>query len=152
MPLVTAAFIIANMTRRDALANAALLLGAAAAGLAQTGAARPSGAVFVHDLPDLTMKDWQVHVSYVNMAPGRVGKPHRHPGFVLAYVLEGAVVTHISGQEERTYQVGEMFFEPPGSIHLESRNASQTQPAKLLAMIFAPKGVPLTMPASGAGD
>jgi quercetin dioxygenase-like cupin family protein len=140
-----------NITRRNAIAHSALLmLAAAAGGAAQTPApAQGRGPVFVHDLPDVTMKDWQVHVSYVDMAPGRVGKPHRHPGFVLAYVLKGAVVTKISGQDEKTYQVGEMFYEPPGSTHQVSRNASSTEPARLLAMIFAPKGVPLTAPAPG---
>jgi quercetin dioxygenase-like cupin family protein len=64
-------------------------------------------------------------------------------------VLKGAVVTKISGQDENTYQVGDMFYEPPGSTHQVSRNASSTEPAQLLAMIFAPKGVPLTMPAPG---
>jgi quercetin dioxygenase-like cupin family protein len=82
----------------------------------------------------------------VDYAPGRVGKVHHHAGFVLAYVLEGNIVTKISGQEERTYKPGEMFFEPPGSTHEVSRNASQTQPGKLLALIFAKKGAQLTMP------
>jgi quercetin dioxygenase-like cupin family protein len=76
-----------------------------------------------------------------------VGHPHRHPGFVLAYVLEGAVVTKVSGQLEKTYTVGEMFYEPPGSTHEVSRNASATEPAKFLALIFAKKGVPLVIPA-----
>lgn len=102
--------------------------------------------VFKHDLPNLTMDDWEVTVSTVDYAPGRVGKVHHHAGFVLAYVLEGNVVTKISGQEERTYKPGEMFFEPPGSTHEVSRNASETQPAKLLALIFARKGAQLTMP------
>ena len=102
--------------------------------------------VFKHDLPNLTMDDWEVSVSLVDYAPGRVGKVHHHAGFVLAYVLEGMIVTKISGQEEKTYHPGEMFYEPPGSTHEVSRNASKTQPAKLLAMIFAKKGVPLTMP------
>jgi hypothetical protein len=39
-----------------------------------------------------------------------------------------------------------MFFEPPGSTHEVSRNASQTAPARLLAMIFAKKGATLTLP------
>lgn len=102
--------------------------------------------VFKHELPNLTMDDWEVTVSTVDYAPGRVGKVHHHAGFVLAYVLEGNVVTKISGQEERRYQPGEMFFEPPGSTHEVSRNASETQPAKLLALIFARKGAQLTMP------
>jgi len=107
---------------------------------------RANAAVFKHDLPNITMEDWEVTVSYVDYPPGRVGQPHHHAGFVLAYVLEGAVVTKISGQEERTFRTGEMFFEPPGSTHEVSSNASATEPAKLLAMIFARKGVPLTMP------
>jgi quercetin dioxygenase-like cupin family protein len=106
----------------------------------------PNAPVFVHDLPNITMEDWQVTVSYVNYPPGRVGQAHHHAGFVLAYVLEGAIVAKISGQPEKTYKTGEMFFEPPGSTHEVSNNASQTEPAKLLAMIFAKKGDRLTLP------
>jgi quercetin dioxygenase-like cupin family protein len=113
---------------------------------AQSGEKAAASLVFKHDLPNLTMDDWEVTVSFVDYAPGRVGKAHHHAGFVLAFVLEGMIVTKISGQEEKTYQPGEMFYEPPGSTHEVSRNASETQPAKLLAMIFARKGVPLTMP------
>ena len=144
------------ISRRDAIGSFALLaeLVASAGRLdAQTAAAPSSGGlVFKHDLPNLTMDDWEVTVSHVNYAPGRVGNAHKHPGFVLAYVLEGAVVAKISGQEERTYHVGEMFYEPPGSTHEVSKNASQTEPATLLALIFAKKGVPLTTPAQRPGD
>jgi quercetin dioxygenase-like cupin family protein len=113
---------------------------------AQSGERAGADLVFKHDLPNLTMDDWEVTVSLVDYAPGRVGKVHHHAGFVLAYVLEGMIVTKISGQEEKTYQPGDMFYEPPGSTHEVSRNASETQPAKLLAMIIAKKGIPLTMP------
>ena len=141
------------ISRRDALGSLPLALffelaASAAHAQAQAQAIQPSpNTVFTHDLPNLTMDDWQVTASYVDYPPGRVGNPHRDPGFVLAYVLEGAVVTGISGQDERTYTVGQMFFEPPGSVHEVSRNASQTQKARLLAMIFAKKGLPLTAPA-----
>ena len=53
--------------------------------------------MFKHDLPNLTMDDWEVTVSYVDYAPGRVGAVHHHAGFVLVYVLEGAVIARISG-------------------------------------------------------
>jgi len=92
------------------------------------------------------MDDGQVTESETDEKPGNVGRPHQHPGFVLVYVLEGAVVTRISGQPERTYSPGEMFYEPPGSTHEVSRNASDTKPAKFLAFIFAKKGVPLVKP------
>jgi quercetin dioxygenase-like cupin family protein len=108
----------------------------------------PRGPVFQRDLPNVTLEDWEVTVNYVDYAPGRVGAPHRHAGFVLVYVLEGTVIAKISGQgEERTYTVGEMFYEQPGATHEVSKNASQTQPARLLAMIFAKKGSTLTTPA-----
>jgi quercetin dioxygenase-like cupin family protein len=144
------------MTRRDAVASFALFAELLASGRhadaqPQAGAATPPASplppVFKHDLPNVTMDDWEVTVSYVDYAPGRVGAPHRHPGFVLAYVLEGAVVAKISEQgEERTYTTGQMFYEQPGATHEVSRNASQTQPARLLAMIFAKKGSTLTTP------
>ena len=67
---------------------------------------------------------------------------------MLVYVLEGAVIAKISGQgEEKTYTVGEMFYEQPGAAHEFSKDASQTRPARLLAMIFAKKGSTLTTPA-----
>jgi quercetin dioxygenase-like cupin family protein len=145
------------MTRRDAVGSlaflTALLQSAAEADAQAPGAApTPRPPVFKHDLPNLTMDDWEVTVSQVDYPPGRVGAPHRHAGFVLAYVLEGAVVAKISGQgDEKTYAVGQMFYEQPGATHEVSRNASDTQPAKLLAMIFAKKGATLTTPAQGRG-
>ena len=140
------------MTRRDAVSSLALLVELLATGRhadaqIQAGPPAPAAPIFRHDLPDVTMDDWEVTVSYVDYAPGRVGAPHRHPGFVLAYVLEGAVIAKISGQgEEKTYTVGQMFYEQPGATHQVSKNASQTQPARLLAMIFAKKGSTLTTP------
>src|SRR5262245_51698892 len=141
------------MTRRDAVGSLAVLAemlatGGRARAEGQAASERPPRApVFKRDLPNVTMDDWEVTVSHVDYPPGHVGTAHRHPGFVLAYVLEGAVVTKISGQgEEKTYTAGEMFYEQPGATHEVSKNASQTQPARLLAMIFAKRGSTLTTP------
>ena len=143
-----------TLNRRDAVASLAVLaellaVGHAAAAQTQTppsvASTTPRRPVFQHDLPNVTLEDWEVTVSYVDYPPGRVGAAHHHAGFVLAYVLEGAVIAKISGQgEEKTYQAGQMFYEQPGATHEVSKNASQTQPAKLLAMIFAKKGSTLT--------
>jgi len=143
------------ISRREAVASFALFAELlAASGTLDAQAQPPSGTpppaprppVFKHDLPNVSLDGWEVTVSHVDYAPGRVGTAHQHPGFVLAYVLQGAVVTKISGQgEERTYKVGEMFYEQPGATHEVSRNASQTEPARLLAMIFAKKGSTLTV-------
>jgi quercetin dioxygenase-like cupin family protein len=146
------------MTRRDAVAAFALfaeLLTSDRDAGAQTQpapAAAPRPPVFKGDLPNQSMDGWEVTVSVVDYAPGRVGAVHHHAGFVLAYVLEGAVIAKISGQgEARTYRAGEMFYEPPGATHEVSNNASQTEPAKLLAMIFAKKGATLTTPGRAGG-
>ena len=142
------------MTRRDAFAAfaafAQLIASARDAG-AQTPAP-PRRAPIKFDLPNLSMDDWEVTISHVDYPPGRMGSAHRHAGFVLAYVLMGEVMTKISGQgPARIYKAGEMFFEPPGSVHEESGNPSQTEPAQLLAMIFAKKGSTLTTPVTGRG-
>jgi quercetin dioxygenase-like cupin family protein len=149
------------MTRRDAVASLALFAELLAfdhdvAAQPQTPpgtAAPPRPPVFKGDLPNLTMDGWEVTVSHVEYAPGRVGAVHHHAGFVLAYVLEGTVITKISGQgEEKTYTTGQMFYEQPGATHEVSKNASQTQPARLLAMIFAKKGSTLTTPGRASGE
>jgi quercetin dioxygenase-like cupin family protein len=146
-----------TMNRREAVASLAVLaewlgVGHAAAAQTQTppsvASTTPRRPVFQHDLPNVTLEDWEVTVSYVDYPPAHIGAPHRHAGFVLVYVLEGTVIAKISGQgEERTYTAGQMFYEQPGATHEVSRNASQTQSARLLAMIFAKKGSTLTVPA-----
>ena len=141
-----------TMTRRDAVSAFAVFAGLIAAERdagAQTPAAPPRPPI-KFDLPNLSMDDWEVTISHVDYPPGRVGSAHRHAGFVLAYVLKGEVMTKISGQgPAKIYKVGEMFFEAPGGVHEESGNPSQTEPAQLLAMVFAKKGSTLTTPVTG---
>jgi quercetin dioxygenase-like cupin family protein len=129
------------ITRRDAMAAALVLMSEAAA----RGQATPP--VFKHELPNVSLDGWEVTVSHVNYAPAQASRAHRHAGFVLAYVVSGSIVTAISGQGEKTYTAGQMFYEPPGSTHQVSKNASSSEPALLLALIFAPKGATLTVPA-----
>jgi quercetin dioxygenase-like cupin family protein len=146
-----------TMNRRHAVASLALLAESLAMGepaAAQTqpspagGSTNPRRPVFQHDLPNVALDDWEVTVNFVDYPPGHVGAPHRHAGFVLVYVLEGTVIAKISGQgEEKAYNAGQMFYEQPGATHEVSKNASPTQPARLLAMIFAKKGSTLTVPA-----
>lgn len=143
-----------TMTRRDAVSAFTMFAGLIAArdAVAQTAAAQPRTPI-KFDLPNLSMDDWEVTISHVDFTPGRVGVAHRHAGFVLAYVLKGEVMTKVSGQgPAKVYKAGEMFFEPPGSVHEESGNPSKTEPAALLAMIFAKKGSRLTTPIAGPGE
>jgi quercetin dioxygenase-like cupin family protein len=135
------------VSRRDAVASLAVLLDlAASAAHAQAppaGGAAPRPPVFKRDLPNVSLEGWEVTVSHVDYPPGRVGQPHQHRGFLFAYVLEGSVVAQVIGEgvsdEVRTYRTGEMFYEPIGATHQVSRNASETQPARLLAINLAKK-------------
>ena len=81
----------------------------------------------------------------VSYAPGGKSPEHHHAGSVLAYVLSGAIRSENSATgPTRVYKAGETFFEPPGSEHLISENASQTEPASLLAVFVADDGAKLT--------
>jgi quercetin dioxygenase-like cupin family protein len=102
--------------------------------------------VFQQNLPAVPLDNWTVTAVEVDYPPGAASAPHRHPGFVLAYILEGKVRSGLRGQPERIYAAGEMFYEPPHSEHLVSANASSERRARLLALIFAEKGSTLSIP------
>lgn len=112
-----------------------------------TGTPGRRGPIFEQDLPDVSLRGCTVTAVEVRYDPGVSSPAHRHPGFVLGYVLEGEIAFQVSGGPKRVVRTGEMFYEPPGSVHLVSGNASQTQPARMLAMVFAEKGAATTRPA-----
>jgi quercetin dioxygenase-like cupin family protein len=72
----------------------------------------------------------------VEYPPGGGGKPHRHPGPVIGYVLQGAIEIQIDEGPIKTYRQGETFYEPARALHKVSRNASRTEPARLLAYML----------------
>ena len=81
----------------------------------------------------------------VEYEPGGKSEAHRHDGSVMAYVLTGAIRSQNSETGAvRVYKAGESFFEPAGSVHLVSENASDTEPASLLAIFIAEDGATLT--------
>ncbi|WP_085675554.1 MULTISPECIES: cupin domain-containing protein [unclassified Pseudomonas] len=82
----------------------------------------------------------------VSYAPGQASPAHQHPGAVMAYVLEGAVVSKLNDEQEKTYKAGEYWYEAPGTVHSISRNASKTRPAKLLVWSLVDEGKPVTEP------
>jgi quercetin dioxygenase-like cupin family protein len=89
----------------------------------------------------------------VNYAPGGKSRGHRHAGSVFAYVLSGAIRSENSATGPvKVYKAGESFFEPPGSKHLISENASATEPASLLAVFIADDGAQLTTFDSARSD
>ena len=85
----------------------------------------------------------------VDYAPGAASPSHTHAksAFIYAYVISGAIESKVDDGETRIYRAGESWSEQPGAIHLISRNASRTEPAKLLAIfVLDTNDNPLTTP------
>jgi len=84
----------------------------------------------------------------VDFPPGYSSPVHRHNAQVSVYVLDGSVVMQVRGQKELTLQPGQTFYEGPNDIHIVSRNASSTKPAKFLVFLIHKKSDPLVIPAN----
>jgi quercetin dioxygenase-like cupin family protein len=100
--------------------------------------------VLTETLPEMEGKE--VRLITVEYAPGAASEPHRHPGPVFVYVLDGAVVAQVDEEPAATYTRGQAWYEPSGSAHLVSRNASGAVPAKLLAFVISEKDQPVVLP------
>ena len=102
---------------------------------------------FSHALPQLDGAHLRATVVEVNYAPGESDKPHSHPCTVIGYVAQGAIRFQVKGAApEVVYKAGESFYEPPNGVHQVSANASDKEPAKLIAFFVCDHDTPLTVP------
>ena len=122
-----------------ALAGATLVMGQATAMAEDT-----VSVLMKQSLGDMAGK--VATVLTVDYAPGAASGPHVHPGSVFAYVLEGAVVSQLEGGEPITYTTGQSWYESPKKPHIVSRNASKTEPAKLLVLLLSQEGEAIKAP------
>ncbi|HEU4954609.1 MAG TPA: cupin domain-containing protein [Gemmatimonadales bacterium] len=83
----------------------------------------------------------------VQYAPGQSSAVHRHNAHTFVYVLEGSVMMQVKGGTPVTLTPGQTFYEGPDDIHVVSRNASTTKPAKFLVLFVKMKGAPVSLPA-----
>lgn len=111
-------------------------------GNANAQAGKPT-TLMTKDLPDVPGKEGMIET--VDFAPGEVSQPHRHNSDVFVYVLEGSIITQVKGGSPQTVRAGDTFYESPTDIHSVSRNASETEPAKLLVFYVKTKGAPQTV-------
>jgi len=90
--------------------------------------------VYQHELPNVPGKS--IKGVLVEYGPGGYSPGHTHPksAFIYATVLEGAIRSQVNDGSVMTYQTGQSFSELPGDRHTVSANASNTKPAKLLAV------------------
>ena len=128
-----------------ALAGTTMVLG-------QTALAEETVSVLISQrLADMTGKEGTVLI--VDYAPGAASGPHVHPGSVFAYVLEGTVVSQLDGDKPMTLTKGQSWYESPKKPHVVSKNASKTEPARLLVFLLSHESeslvVPIKSPDSG---
>lgn len=101
-------------------------------------------------LPKLDGDHLKATLVEVNYGPGESSTPHSHPCPVVGYVVAGAVRTQVRGEAEAIYKAGESFYEAPNGVHAVSANASQTEPAKLVAYFVCDHDAPLSSAASAS--
>ena len=79
----------------------------------------------------------------VEYPPGGSNPVHTHHAQALVYVLEGSIVMQLKGGAPITLSPGQTFYEGPDDVHIVSRNASQTAPAKFVVFLVKEKGTAL---------
>jgi quercetin dioxygenase-like cupin family protein len=115
------------------------------AGPAQNGA--DVKVAFERAIPNIEGKKMVAVV--VSYPPGGSSPAHHHApsAFIYAHVLSGAIRSQVDDEPAKVYHVGEGFYETPGAHHRISENASDTDPASLLAVfVVDSKDTPLTIP------
>jgi len=85
----------------------------------------------IPNLPGKSMKGVLVEYGPGGSSPAHI---HARSAFIYATVLEGAIRSQVNGEPARVFNAGENFYEKPGDRHEISANASETEPAKLLAV------------------
>jgi quercetin dioxygenase-like cupin family protein len=126
-----------------------LVLTAIALGISPGLAQKPEQVqvAFEHVIPNIEGKSMVAVV--VTYPPGGKSAAHHHArsAFIYAHVLSGAIRSQVGDEPAKVYQVGECSYEVPGSHHGISENASDSDPASLLAVfVVDSKDSPLTTP------
>ena len=85
-------------------------------------------------------KEARVTVVEVTLEPGQESVPHRHPGPVFGYVLEGEYEHAINDEPVRVLKAGESFYEPGGCLHRVSKNLGKIK-TRVLATIVHPRDI-----------
>lgn len=115
--------------------------------LSTASAAQQSAATVLlqTDLPDIEGRE--AVVLEVVYPPGVASASHRHNAHTFVYVLEGTVEMQVAGGELLKLVAGQTFYETPNDIHSVSRNASDTESAKILVVFIKQADAPMTVPA-----
>src|SRR5512139_1144398 len=146
------------MDRRELLCGLGALAGAVTVGEVSTAQAAGQAATATQSKPlgahplGAAFEGWQGTILEVTYPPGVVSASHQHPGPTFGYVVRGRIRWAINGEPAKVLEAGQSFFEPLGSVHSTSANASDTEPAKIAVVILGKPGEPLSKPATKPGQ
>ena len=145
------------MTRTMLTLTVGVAISVGALTLAQTGQGHGKGptvkalsAVDVNE--QLNGKPTRATTLEVTFEPGAASAPHRHPGPVFGYVLEGELEFKAGDAPARRPKAGDTFYEPAMVLHAVSRNPSAKVRTRVLAVILHPrdaKALVIPEPAKG---
>jgi quercetin dioxygenase-like cupin family protein len=124
--------------------TAALLLSLSLAGgtlVAENGAVK---SLLSKDLAGVPGRE--VSMITVDYPPGASTPMHTHHAQAMVYVLEGSIVMQVKGGQPVTLAPGQTWYEGPDDVHVVSRNASDSAPAKYLVFMVKDKGAPILTP------
>jgi quercetin dioxygenase-like cupin family protein len=77
----------------------------------------------------------------VTLGPGQASAPHRHPGPVFGYVLEGEYEWAIDDNPVKTLKAGDTFYEPTRCLHRVSKNPSDKHTTRVIATVLHPQEI-----------
>lgn len=95
------------------------------------------------DLPGITGKE--ARLIRAEYAPGAAVGKHHHPGHEFVYLLEGSATLDVEGKPPVTMKAGDSYYQPPKQVH-SFKNASATNPAKLITFFVTEKDQPFIVP------
>jgi quercetin dioxygenase-like cupin family protein len=127
------------MKIRSALALTLLL--ASGTLVAQRGTVRPLMSKDLAGVPG-----GEVTMITVEYPPGASTPAHTHHAQALLYVLEGSIEMQVKGAPPVTLSPGQTWYEGPDDVHVVSRNASSSAPAKYIVFMVKDKGAPILTP------
>lgn len=111
----------------------------------ETPGRRPSGELARYALTG-PLEGFDAVLVELNFQPGASAPEHRHPSFILGYVVDGQMRSAINHEPDQIVPAGGTFFEPSGALHTTFGSASQDAPVRILAFMVVPAGSPLTSP------
>ena len=124
--------------------TAALILSLSLAGGTLVAQNDPVRSLLSKDLAGVPGKE--LSMITVEYSPGESSPAHTHHAQALVYVLEGSIVMQVKGKAPITLAQGQTWYEGPDDVHLVSRNASDSAPAKYLVFLVKDKGAPILTP------